>query len=364
MSNDSDLKKRITNMLKEMLSKDCVDALLVPQKVNLGTNIVQSLVTDESRLKDTEPIALVMPVNSGTIISDLTKITPSKKRIAAVLKPCEIRALTELVKLKQASLENIIIIGVDCLGTYSVNQFREMIKEGKTPMQQVIKNAKEGKDTKEMRTACRVCEYPIPENTDITIGIYGSDFKAPIVMAMSEEGKDILNILGMTSEEEAKKRKEAKSKLVKRRQDDWNNLLEATQEEIGGIENLLKFIDSCINCHNCMDVCPVCYCRECFFESPTFEYESEKYLSWAERKGIMKMPRDTLLFHLTRMNHMATSCVGCGMCEQACPSAIELLKIYKAVGHNAQKVFDYVPGRSLDEELPLLTFREDELEPR
>jgi hypothetical protein len=26
-----------------------------------------------------------------------------------------------------------------------------------------------------------------------------------------------------------------------------------------------------------------------------------------------------------------------------------------------QKVFDYVPGRSLEEELPLATFKEDEL---
>jgi hypothetical protein len=31
------------------------------------------------------------------------------------------------------------------------------------------------------------------------------------------------------------------------------------------------------------------------------------------------------------------------------------------VGHEVQKVFDYVPGRSLDEELPLTTFREEEL---
>jgi formate dehydrogenase subunit beta len=364
MSNESDIQKEITNLLREMLRKDCVDAVLVPQKVNFGNNTVQSMVMDENRLQNAEPLALVMPVNSGTIISDLTKVTPSKKRIAAVLKPCEIRALIELVKLKQASLENFVIIGVDCLGTYSVTQYSEMIEEGKSPMQEVLKNAKAGKESENLRTACKVCDYPIPENTDITIGIYGSDFKTPLVLGNSELGKDILNILGIKSEEETKKRDEEKSKLIKGRQDDWNSLLEATQNEIAGIENILRFLDSCINCHNCMDVCPVCYCRECFFESPTFEYESEKYLSWAKRKGLMKMPRDTLLFHMTRMNHMATSCVGCGMCEQACPSRIELLKFYKAAGHNAQKVFDYVPGRSLDDELPLLTFREDELEPR
>ena len=359
-----DLTRNITNFLREMMAKDCVDVILVPQKLPVGEGVVQSLVADESKLENADPLAFVMPVNSGTIISDMTKVTPSKKRIAAVLKSCEIRALIELVKLKQASLDNIIIIGIDCSGTYSVNDYRAMIEEKKSPMSEFLKNIKEGKDDENMRVACKVCEYPIPKNADIMVGIYGSDLKKPIIMAKSETGKEILKKMGINSQEETKERKEQVNALIKRRLDGWNALLKETQKEVTGIDGLLKLLAPCINCHNCMDVCPVCYCRECFFESPTFEYESEKYLSWAERKGLVKMPRDTLLFHLTRMNHMATSCVGCGMCEQACPSKIDLLKFYKSVGHNAQKVFDYVPGRSLDEELPLITFREDELEPR
>jgi hypothetical protein len=34
------------------------------------------------------------------------------------------------------------------------------------------------------------------------------------------------------------------------------------------------------------------------------------------------------------------------------------------VGYKAQKVFDYVAGRNPEEALPLLTFREDELNPK
>ena len=89
--------------------------------------------------------------------------------------------------------------------------------------------------------------------------------------------------------------------------------------------------------------------------------EAEKYLGWAKKRGMIKMPTDTLLFHLTRMNHMATSCVGCGMCAEACPNDIPVGNIFRLVGLGAQKLFDYVPGRSLDEELPLSTFKEDEL---
>ena len=58
---------------------------------------------------------------------------------------------------------------------------------------------------------------------------------------------------------------------------------------------------------------------------------------------------------------MATSCVGCGLCEQACSSNIPLLKIFKTVSYNVQQIFKYVPGRDLEEPLPLTTFKENEL---
>jgi len=90
--------------------------------------------------------------------------------------------------------------------------------------------------------------------------------------------------------------------------------------------------------------------------------EAEKYLGWAEKRGTIRMPTDTLLFHLTRMNHMAISCVGCGMCQEACPNDIPVSNIFRLVGSRVQKIFDYVPGRSLEEELPLATFKEDELQ--
>ena len=76
----------------------------------------------------------------------------------------------------------------------------------------------------------------------------------------------------------------------------------------------------------------------------------------------MRMPTDTLLFHLTRMTHMGASCIGCGACEEACPSDIPLLKIFQLIGNDVQKLFDYVPGRSLEDELPPTAFKEDELE--
>ena len=109
-----------------------------------------------------------------------------------------------------------------------------------------------------------------------------------------------------------------------------------------------------------MNVCPICYCKECLFESSVFDLDANKYIGKAEKKGLFKMPSDSILFHTTRMNHMVVSCVGCGLCEQACPSDIPLMEIITPISENVQKEFEYNPGKNIEEKIPMVIYKEDE----
>jgi len=53
--------------------------------------------------------------------------------------------------------------------------------------------------------------------------------------------------------------------------------------------------------------------------------------------------------------------VSCGACEDACPMSIPVAQIFSMIADETQGLFDYVSGRDLEEPLPLITYKEEEL---
>ncbi len=356
---EGDTLSTLRSLLQRLLERGIVEALLVPLEAPSGDTVMPALVKEPARLEKANPLAPVMPVNAARFVSSLT-IGKPREKIGVLLRSCEIRALIELVKLQQAHLENLMILGIDCLGTYEVTDYAKLISEDGSPTMELMRGAKEGAlsphEGYQFRSACRICEYPIPQNTALTIGLLGVDGKRILIEAQEELAERLELIEG-----EAASREEAIKKLVEARIEERDGLFAQFRERVADIPSLLAQFSTCIRCYNCTVACPICYCKECLFRTSTFEHESDRYLRWAQRKGAIQMPTDTLLFQLTRLNHMVTSCVGCGMCESACPSDIPLTTIFRAVGQEVQAIFDYLPGRSLEDELPLATFQEDEL---
>jgi formate dehydrogenase subunit beta len=363
---EGDTLGTLQSFLGQLLTEDIVDALLVPKKLPTGDNVVPTLIRDPAKLAGIDPIAPVMPVIAAKAVSNVTA-TEHGERLAAVLRSCELRAVIELVKLQQASLDNVLLIGVDCLGTYEVTDYARLIEAGIDPTAETLAGAAEGQPTAhegyQLRAVCRMCEKPVPGGPDvyrpdITIGLLGVN---PSKQVLIESNDDLAEKLDLEAAEVPAGRKEIIGRLIAERTAERDRVFAAFREQVTGMDGLLAEFSTCIRCYNCMGACPICYCKECIFRTPTFDHASPQYFRWAERKGSIRLPTDTLLFHLTRLNHMATSCVGCGMCESACPSELPVALIFRAVGQETQAIFDYHPGQSLEEEVPVAVFREDEL---
>ncbi len=358
--NDNDVINSINEFLKLLLSTGKIQALLVPQSTPSKKVAYPVLIADPKKLH-ADIIAPLLPVATATVISKLTKVQSPSKPIGVVMRACQIRALIELVKLNQANLTNIVIIGVDCPGTFPINTYTGF-PEKKTPTHFLLETmVKKSHDADQyLRSACQVCKDPIPTNADIILGLYGTDIeKEVIIEAHSEIGKEIIKDMALENETEGKTREKA-IKEIREEKDKKRVIFLKEKEGIKGIEKVAEFFDKCVNCHNCRQACPICYCRECLFDSSVFDAEAYKFIRRAENKGLFKMPSDALLFHLGRMNHMILSCVECGLCEQACPNTIPLMEVFIPAAENAQKEFNYHPGKEKTEKIPMIVYREDE----
>ena len=359
----NEARATFATFLKDLLARDIVDAVYVGLRAPQSAAVVPALVHNAGLLDNADPLAPAMLINGARAVAALT-VGETPGRIAAVLRPCEIRALVELAKLKQASLQHVLLIGMDCAGTYEVGDYVHVQPTDGDPAVQLLAQAAEGHirphNGLTLRPACRMCEHLVPTNAQITVGFIGVD---GLMVEMDDE---MAQRLGLTWPKipagDLSFRQDIVQRLVVERTEQRDEAMAAFKEQASGPAALAGYFATCQRCHNCMVACPLCYCKECLFRTAALEHEPGRYLQYAEKKGATRLLADTVLFHLTRLNHMSTSCVGCGLCESACPSDIPLTVLFRTVSAHTQALFDYLPGRRLDEEMPLMTFREAELE--
>jgi len=352
----------VLDFLKFLLESGKVKGVFTLRKVDESGGVAYSLITDPAALEEALPLFPLMPVDAAKVLSRLTSVEPAAEPVAAVVRPCELRALTELIKRSQGSLDNLLLISSTCGGVYPP----EMAINGdiKKKLPQYWDAVKEGEIAADIKPACAGCEHFVPYNADVTLALIGNKDvdKLCVIHLNTDKGEQFADsFAGELAEGEVES--EIIDGLRSKRQAKKNELFEKFGIEGFDIQkgfDAHKFFEKCIGCHNCSKVCPVCFCRVCFFDSGGDEHNPHYYETELEKRGYVPVLPDPIFYQLVRLFHVSISCIGCGLCGDVCPVNIPLWAVSLKTGEAVQKAFDYTPGRDIEEGVPLITFKPEE----
>ena len=195
------------------------------------------------------------------------------------------------------------------------------------------------------RSNCRRCKMKVPRQADLACGNWGvigdKAGKATFVEVCSEKGAGLLKAeVGagvIKTEAPNPKGLEIRGKVENamfKLADKWRK---KDFEGLGnGRDRLKKIKDAtsrCVKCYACIEQCPICYCVECSTKKPYFVPPGELPVSF--------------MFHLIRFSHIADSCVNCGQCEENCPMEIPNALFMHANQVELEKMFGHVPGQDM-----------------
>lgn len=346
----------LKDLLRHLLASGKVAAVFSPRKNRETGSYDLALVTEEAGIDSTDPMAPVMIANSGQMLS---MITPPARPVAVVLKPCELRAFVERMKREQGTLENILTISYSCGGVLPLDK----VVEGFTGdmIEQYWKDAGEGSIHNGTRDTCKACEHFVPLNADITLSVVGEedlDSKCTIYLDSEMAEKFTAGFDGERAGEDFDSSKT--EKLLGERIAGKKILFDSLASDKNGLDAVIDTFGKCVGCHGCSRVCPICYCLLCDFESRNFDNDFSYYEKELSQKGALRLPPDTVFFHIGRMIHMSFSCVGCGQCSDVCPADIPVAAVFRKIGEQTASIFDYVAGRDLEEPIPVMVFKEEE----
>jgi formate dehydrogenase (coenzyme F420) beta subunit len=162
----------VSGFCRRLVEEGVLDALLVAQHLPDSPMVQHTLVQSPDKLLAVDPVAPVLPVSGGVLAARLTRQDPGGK-VGALLRPCEIRAFFELVKLHQGDRERIFLIGMDCMGTFEPPQYREWAKANPEAsvqfLEAMLASGKPPQGAPSLRRCCRACEFPTGEGADLQL---------------------------------------------------------------------------------------------------------------------------------------------------------------------------------------------------
>lgn len=271
-----------------------------------GDDVRPAFLTDAQSVT-----ALTVPGRPAYGLARLVRDYLRGRRVAIFGLTCDIRAVVELAKRNSLDPDRVLTVGLNCDAMPQAHP----------------------------RPNCLRCEYPRAFMADLEISVGDRACAAEV---HSERGEAVLQAAGLA---------EAPPFALP---GGWEETAAAragefTLRQADRKERLAYWFsqfDKCIKCYGCRNACPLCYCKDCYLDA-----------------GRGLVPGGQLaparLFHLTRLAHVADSCLNCGQCEAACPMEIPLARLYHMLHKELSGIFGYRPGVD-SAPPPLISFDESE----
>lgn len=307
---------------REKLLRDIAAELLREEKVDLIIGHEAGTVPMRSRpcfLRSAEDVERL--IWNDTCENNLGNYLPGQEgRIGIVAKGCDVRAIVGLIKERQIERDRLTIIGMPCSGMVDRGRIEAHVGGGEILSARREDGAwiVEGEGFSEtiapgdlLYDSCTTCTHRNPALYDVLVGE-----PVPEEADVDEYGP-VGEIEAMSADER------------------W--------------AHFRAEFDKCIRCYACRNVCPLCYCKQCFVDQTRPQWF-----------GKTPDPTDTMIFHLVRVLHVAGRCVDCGACERACPMGVDLRALAKKAEKEMRELYGYVAGMDLEELPPFATFREND----
>jgi len=305
--------EKIRQVARELLEKGRVDVFIGYRKGSVPMMNEPVLVRDPGKVG-------ILYWDSNCGLNLCTYLTKRTERIGIVATGCNSRNIVTHIIENQIAREQLYIVGIPCTGVI---------------------------DHRAVKRAVKYREIVSVEEDGETLKVRGSDFEETL-----EKMEYVQRNCAICTH---------------RNPVEYDEMVAAPVEERGGTDQyrdvekieamgpekrwgfFARAISRCIRCYACRNACPLCYCPTCFVD--------ESRPQWVG-KGID--PTDTMTFHLLRAYHCAGRCTDCGACERVCPVGVPVRQFTKKLNKDAQELFSWEAGLSLDQRPPLDVYRPDD----
>jgi len=245
------------------------------------------------------------------------------------------RALIEMAKRDSFSLENLVTICVDCLGTFTAEEYAwRVMRKGKQDglAHEALQFSRQGGILAyRYRSACQMCLAPQAEGASLNVNLIGLPARKAILV--STENSRRLNLEEMTDGPAEEELIYQHTHTLARIRERNTGTMERVKSSLAGlvpkdVPELIQQFESCGDCQKCMAICPIC-----------------------QVEGLKKEHGNH--FHPESVRRWMLSCDGCGMCESVCARNLPLSIIFASIRSSLHQRYNYLPGRSLHEPLPI-----------